>query len=255
MRVHSSYRLLFTLLILVGLLKPMRLVAQELPFTQRIYNWARYGVIDHQFARGKQVSVTNLLTGTCWVTSVRGEPVLITAAHILAIRPDDVPSEIGSYHFDANKRKHSLLRSTEISPIVGVLAEEVKDVGLLGDNVDCVILRPVRKETVSASKHIPLSSVFVKVGDVVSVSGYPGTAMEQTISTTVTAIALNGRFFALSQPLDAGYSGGVVLNAKKEAVGLVVTTDKKQTMALRISEESLIQAQWRPLPELKKQNY
>ena len=233
----------------------MPLSAQDLPQTQHIYTTVRYEIDDHQMNRGKQVSVTNLLTGSCWVTTVNNEPLIVTAAHNLALKPHYSVSKVGPYDFDLGKSRRSNLRAINTSTVVGLLAREIKEVGLLGNDTDCVLLRPTQQQMLAESRRIPLATTPVRAGDLVSVSGYPGTAMEKTPVLSVDSVALNGRFIALSQPLDAGYSGGVVLNANKEAVGVVISTDKKQAIVLLVSETMLRQATWKLTDSIKRQTF
>lgn len=216
--------------------------AQQLPHTQKLY-----ANIDLETKKPRSIggmvleTERKLITGTCWVVEVKGQPALVTAAHNLGLGPNFQPAL-------AAKAK---LLAVLVDPIIGVLAGKVEGVGAPPGNPDWVLLRPVDTSVLKGSQLHTLGKTAPKAGDTVTVIGFPDTAHEQRTTRTVTAVSLNNEFVVFNEPLEPGYSGGVVLNAKDQAIGVVVTTDKKQSTALLMNADSFSDLTWKPFEQVR----
>lgn len=228
---------------LILLLSALSLSAQTLPYTQRLYcNLALDYKVSPRVGRDYVHTIRELVTGTCWVVHFKGESLIITAAHNLGLGPNFVPAPL------ARAKPVALVSA----PHLGVLAYMVADVGLPKGNADWIALRPTESRALSCSLTIHLSETPSKVGESVTVIGFPDTAHEQRTERMITSISPANDFIIFNQPLEPGYSGGVVLNTKNQAVGLVVTTDRKQSTALLLSGENLAGLKWRPFKEMQE---
>jgi len=216
--------------------------AQSLPYTQRLYC-----NLTLEYWRTRPIgpayldSMKPLVAGTCWAVEAKGQTLLITAAHNLALGPN----------FITATPPRAKLLAIHVEPIVGLLAQPVSAVGMPLGVSDWVGLRPVDATVFKGSQILTLSKTVPKLGDSVTVIGFPDTAHEQRTTRTITALSPNNEFVVFNEPLEPGYSGGVVLNAKNQAVGVVVTTDKKQSNALLLSPEKLVSLQWKPFEQLR----
>ena len=220
--------------------------AQSLPDTQRLYcNLSFTYEVNPKFGRRYMKTVEGLVTGTCWAANINGQPVFFTAAHVLARGPNFIQKSL----------ERAELRSLEIKPIIGLLGYEVQAVGFPKGNPDWVALRPKDARVFKGSKIKELAKSAPKVGDSLLVIGFPDTAHEQRTERTITSISPNGEFIVFNQPLEPGYSGGVVLNGKNEAVGVVITSDAKQSIALILSPAMFSMLRWTPFKEVQTQNY
>ncbi|NBQ69172.1 MAG: serine protease [Nitrosomonadaceae bacterium] len=220
--------------------------AQSLPETQRLYCTlsATYEV-NPKLGRRYRKTIEELMTGTCWAANVNGQTVFFTAAHVLAHGPNFIPQPL----------ERSELESLEIKSVIGLLGHEVQAVGIPKGNPDWVALRPKDARAFNGSQIKELSKVAPKVGEVMRVIGFPDTAHEQRTERTITSISPTGDFIVFSQRLDSGYSGGVVLNARGEAAGVVVTTGKDQSTALLLTAERLNGLEWKSFNEVKTRNF
>lgn len=225
------------------ILSALSLSAQTLPYTQRLYcNLALDYTISARVGRDFVHPIRDLARGTCWVVHFKGESLIITAAHNLGLGPNFVPAPL-------YRAKSVALVS---APHLGVLAYTVADVGLPRGNADWIALRPTESRALACSLTIQLSDTPSKVGESVTVIGFPDTAHEQRIERMITFISPANDFIIFNQPLEPGYSGGVVLNTKNQAVGVVVTTGNKQSTALLLNGENIADLKWRPFKEMQK---
>lgn len=233
-------------ILLFLLLSLLAAAAQNQPDTQRLYcNLSIRYEVNPRFGRRYKTTVEGLVTGTCWAANVNGQPVIFTAAHVLACGPNFTPQSL----------ERAELISLEIKPIIGLLGYEIQEVGFSKGNPDWVALRPKDVRAFKGSQLKELSMLAPKVGDSMTVIGFPDTAHEQRTERTVTSISPNGEFIVFNQPLDPGYSGGVVLNGQHEAVGVVVTTDHKQSNALVLSADMLKGVSWKRFEEIREQTF
>ena len=236
------------LALLLLLLSLMKVSAQNLPETQRLYcNLSVTYEVNppSPFKKRYMKTVEGLVTGTCWAANVNGQPVLFTAAHVLARGPN----------FSAPSLERGEPQSLKIKPIIGSLGYEVQAVSFPRGNLDWVALRPKDERVFKGSQIKELAKSAPKVGDSLLVIGFPDTAHEQRTERTITSISPNGEFIVFTQPLELGYSGGVALNGKNEAVGVVITSDAKQSIALILSPAMFSMLRWTPFKEVQTQNY
>lgn len=216
--------------------------AQIQPSTQRLYcNLTLEYWGTRPSGSGYLDSIKPLVTGTCWALEVKGQPVLITAAHNLGLGPN----------FLLKHPPRAKLLAVHCDPVIGLLGQPMSTVGLPVDNADWVALRPTDAAVFKDSKLHTLGKTVCNAGDTVTVIGFPETALEQRTTRTITAISPNREFMVFNQPLEPGYSGGVVLNGKHQAVGVVVTTDKKQSSALLLSSDKIASLQWKPFEQVR----
>ena len=224
------------------LLNLLNASAQSLPETQRLYcNLSVTYDVNPRFGRHYKKTIEGLVTGTCWAANVNGHPVLFTAAHVLARGPNFIVPSL--------ERAEPL--SLEITPVIGLLGNEILAVGFPKGNPDWVALRPKDARAFKVSQLKELSKIAPKVGDAMKVVGFPDTAHEQQTERRITSISPNGEFIVFNQLLEPGYSGGVVLNAKGQAVGVVVTSEEKQSTAILLSPAKLGALDWKPFEQLR----
>jgi hypothetical protein len=212
--------------------------------TQRIYNQLVYEVSSSGWLGKKQSYYTNIVTGSCWVLRGREGSVFITAAHNLAYGPRGTPSQIGSLKLEGSTK----LLSTKRSFVIGTLAYKPTEIGMLGPEEDVVLIQ-VEPGAYSQSRSIKLSKRNIKSGDQVTICGFPGTAHEKLQHSIITAVY--PKLIILNDPVDAGFSGGVVLNESGEAVGMITGTEEKQATAVVLTSDMLDQVQWTSLNQVK----
>jgi Trypsin-like peptidase domain len=223
------------------LLSALTVSAQTLPFTQRLYCNLTVGyTVTPRIGANYPHESKGLATGTCWVAKVHGGTVIVTAGHNLGLGPNFVPAPL------ARAKPVSVTRE----PLLGVLAYTVAKVGVPRGDADWVALLAKEPDAVACSQVLQFAEALPKVGEKVIVIGYPDTAHEQRTERTITTINPGSTFIVFNQPLEPGYSGGVVLNAKGEAVGVVITTDKKQSIALLLNAGSFDGLKWESLKEV-----
>lgn len=214
------------------------LSAQSLPETQRLYcNLSvTYEVKPSSpFKKPYLKTVEGMMKGTCWAANFNGQPVFLTAAHVLARGPN----------FMAPSLERGKPQSLEIKPIIGLLGYEVQTVGFPKGDLDWVALRPKDARAFKGSQIKELSKIAPKVGETMKVIGFPDTAHEQQTERKITSISPNGEFIIFNQGLEPGYSGGVVLNGKNQAVGVVVTSGERQSTAILLSPAKLGGLEWK----------
>lgn len=234
------------LALLLLLLSLLDASAQNLPETQRLYcNLSLTYEVNPRIGRRYMKTDEELRTGTCWAANVNGQPVLFTAAHVLAHGPNFIPKPLD----------RAELQSLEIKLVVGLLGYEVQAVGFPKGNPDWVAFRPKDARAFKGSQIKELSKVVPKVGEVMRVVGFPDTAHEQRTERTITSVSPNGEFIVFNQPLKPGYSGGVVLNGKSQAVGVVVTTGAEQSTAMLLSPARLGAIEWKPFEQLRSRQF
>lgn len=188
-------------------------------------------------------------TGSFWVADVNGQKVIVTAAHNIGLGLE--PTQIDDISLDDDNSLDSLT----IAPALGLLAFEIAEIGFPEPRADWIAIRPRQQTALMASKAIPLGDMLPQLGDQVRILGYPDTPHELEEMTTIAAIGANGDRLVLNKALEHGYSGGVVLNQKREAIGLVVTTEKKQSAALFISSAAFSKLNWKPFSAVKERKF
>ena len=216
--------------------------AQGQPSTQRLYcNLTLEYWRTRPSGSGYLDSTKALVTGTCWAVEVKGQPVLITAAHNLGLGPN----------FLLSHPPRAKLLAVHCDPVVGLLGQPLSAVGIPVGNPDWVGLRPVDVSVFKGSQLHTLGKTAPKAGDSVTVVGFPDTPHEQRATRTITAISPNNEFMVFNEPLEPGYSGGVVMTLKNQAIGVVSITDKKQSIALLLSSDKIASLQWKPFEQLR----
>lgn len=216
--------------------------AQQLPHTQKLYANFDLETMKPRTIGGVALGTERkLITGTCWVVETKGQPVMVTAAHNLGLGPNFQP-------ILAPKTK---LLAVGVNPIIGLLAGKVEVVGIPQGNPDWIVLRPVDASVLKGSRLHTLGKAALKAGESVTVIGFPDTAHEQRVTQTITAISPNNEFVVFTEPLEPGYSGGVVLNAKNQAVGVAVSTGTKQSIALLLSPDKITSLEWKPFEQVR----
>lgn len=229
-----------------------RVSAQDAPSTQRLFNEITFEIATKQYKYfDKQVTKKITVSGTFWKTTVNGDTFFLTAAHNLGLVPDSDVRQIDNIKIGADNR----LVSRTVHPLLGTLAYEPGDLCLLDSVGDVALIRPSNPDALKESQTITISSAIPRIGDPVTVLGFPSTAQEKAKETRVASINQAQHFFTLNDELDKGYSGGVVLDKNHNAVGLVITTDAKQSNAILLTPELLAQAKWKPFKELQRKDF
>ena len=161
--------LLFSMMLAVGMAFSQ---VQGDQHTQRLYNQITWRLITkNRILPDKSSVVPTTVTGTFWATELEREPVLVTAAHNLARGPNAVPKAVGDYKLEGNTKLVSILSQ----PVLGTLSYKVREVGFVGQANDLVLLRPENNEVFSNAQIIQLSRKTPKVGDNVTIYGFPNT--------------------------------------------------------------------------------
>ena len=225
------------LAILVLVLSLTSAPAQSRGYTQRLYcNFTLESLHAVTNVGVSLQSTTAAGAGTCWAVEVKGQNILVTAAHNLGCGPNFYP----------NLPSCGKLLSVHVECFVSPLAFKLREVGFPRGNPDWVALRPSDANAFKEAQVLKLSTTVPRLGEVVTVIGFPDTAHEQRTERTITAFGRDNQFIVFNQPLEPGYSGGVVLNSKQQAIALVVTSEAKQSTALLLSLNKLAAVEWKP---------
>jgi len=236
-------KLVKPLAILVLLLSLSSAPAQTRAYTQRLYcNLALEWLQDGTNGGKALQPTTAAVTGTCWAVEVKGQNILVTAAHTLGHGPNFNPVLVPG----------GKLLSVHIECFVSPLAFKLREVGFPRGNPDWVALRPSDAKAFKEAQVLKLSTTVPRLGEVVTVIGFPDTAHEQRTERTITAFSRDNEFIVFTQPLEPGYSGGVVLNSKQQAIALVVTSETKQSTALLLSLNKLAAVEWKPFELIQR---
>ena len=179
--------------------------------------------------------------GTYWAVMLDGSKIYVTAAHVLGLNTK--PTEIAGVKLDNQNGK---LLSVTGRAYMGTLAYTVQEIGQVSSLDDVAFLRPHEKNILDKVNEITLATKAPASGERVSVVGFPGTPYQQLTEMLVTSVHETEGFMVLNQPVDPGYSGGVVLNSSGQAYGVVVNTDQqsRQTTVIRLTPADLRQIQW-----------
>lgn len=192
--------------------------------------------------------------GSFWVVSLPGtkskERVLVTAAHNLGMGPT-LPAKVNDRIIGPRNK----LISVTVKPVLGTLAYGVTEVAEAGGDLDVIFLRPENNVVLEESTAMKLAAKSPKRGEKVTAHGFPGTAFSKAKETLVDGFSANNDYAILNDKLDPGYSGGVILNSAHEAVGLVVSTDDKQSTVLLLTPRVLADLKWKPFKDVQPRRF
>lgn len=185
------------------------------------------------------------IKGSFWAVQAGGDIILVTAAHVLGINWQ--PAQIDGHIID--NKKLGFLKGVTTRVLLGTLAYTPSRIGYVKGVNDAAFLLPKDQRMLNTVTPVALSDTPPISGERVRIVGYPGTPYPQTMEMIVTDVHENQGFFILNQPVDGGYSGGVVLNAAGKAYGVIVNTDpgNKQTTVLRITPATIQNIKWEPV--------
>ena len=137
--------------------------------------------------------------------------------------------------------------------MVGTLADRPKQVARLRkgeEEIDVALMRLDGGFAKEQLKALSLASHPPKEFETVRVVGFPSTSAQQPNSLTVSTVNSGDGFFVLNAPVDHGYSGGVVLNDRGEAYGVISGVDAKQTTVLLLNDEMVSHVQWQQADQM-----
>ncbi|NBR87972.1 MAG: serine protease [Proteobacteria bacterium] len=180
-------------------------------------------------------------TGSFWIASVNGEKHIVTAGHNLglmngrlAIAPQDASKVFGTY----------------AETLLGRYAYGVSSVGLPNSKADWVALKPEHPSVLERSRAFTLAEKSPEIGDRVQVWGFAGQPHPKNLSFTVVDVSEGKDFLTLNDRLPPGYSGGVVLNEKGEAVAVAVATKAEHSSALILNPAAFKALTWKPIQQI-----
>lgn len=198
---------------------------------------------------------------SAWALDVKGEAVLVTAAHCLGLNLS-VPGQINNeklqddgtikttqkYLIDDDCKP--LTRTTEV--VFGGLAFREKEIGTVSkdggntadDILDIAFVKPDDKAVFSDLRLLKPATKTLSVQDKVMVFGFPSTLSQQAKEVLVADVARDHGYCVLNEALDDGYSGGVVVNKDNEAVGVITNISKGQTTVLLLTSNVLDKIRW-----------
>lgn len=186
-------------------------------------------------------SSENIDSGTFWATSIQGRRVYVTAAHVLGIK-------LAIDSLDGNKvdNEKMTIIGRETRAYMGPIGYEVGRVGQVTNLVDIAFLEPKKEQMAKEIAPMPIAATVPRNGEKVSIVGYSKTESQQIEEVTITSVYEQEGFFILNRPVEAGFSGGPVINADGQVYGVIVSTDpeKKQTTVIRIKEEDIASIEW-----------
>lgn len=198
------------------------------------------------------------IRGSAWALDVKGEQVLVTAAHCLGLNvpmhstiANETLKKDGSIkterEYVISDECKALSRTTE--SVFGSLAFKAKDVGTVNkagsdDILDVAFVRPDDKAVFSDLRLLPMAKETVSVQEKVMVFGFPSTSSQQMKEVLVADVDRNHGYCVLNEALDEGYSGGIVVNKNGQSVGLITNVSKGQTTVLLLTPEVLGQIKW-----------
>ena len=200
--------------------------------------------------------------GSGWVIDFGGKKLLVTAAHTLGLNTCDftkakdcVEEEIAIEHCWVEKVK-SVDRKAEV--LVGGLAYRPEQVAWLrrnGDPIDAVIIMMENNAVFDGLKTFGLAERAPTEFEKVKIAGFPQTSEQQVDELTVSAVDEKQGLLTLNKAVKPGYSGGVVLNDKGEAYGVISGFVGEQTTVLLLSNSMLNGLEWQDPVQCLKRNF
>lgn len=232
----------------------------ERPAVQRIYTRCDWGLSvkgPHFWSGYDWKTSTSLLRGSFWVAQPSsGKPVLVTANHILkpyatlkdvkVITTDELASDSQTVvrKKEAVDNVNLILGSLNVSSNLTTLGYGIVRYGTVAGIPDLALLH-TDERVIARQKAFKLAARLPHSGEKVIVWGLPGVEpLQNRKSAEVNMV--QGTFFTINDPLDEGYSGGVVLNESGEAYGVVSTVTEKATTVYILNDEMLSRAEWLP---------
>ena len=202
--------------------------------------------------------------GSAWAVLVNGRPTLVTAAHNLGIsyRPSPIVDEAlddkgqtynrYTYPTDGNWQSGWVkyrVHSFQTTTLIGELAYRVKEFGVLAEKRgDVILIKPDDQAALSRLTPIPLAERLPKASDEVTCVGVRLTPMQRMRQVRVGYVDVSQQKFYLDAEMAQGWSGGVVLNSKNQALGVIVSTREGQTTVAALTPQMLSQIIWK-VPE------
>lgn len=180
-------------------------------------------------------------TGSFWIVSVNGEKHIVTAGHNLGL----MNGKLAVAPKDPGK-----VFSTYAETLLGRYAYGVSTVGLPNSKADWVALRPEHPSVLDRSRAFTLAEKSPEIGDRVQVWGFAGQPHPKNLSFTVVDVSEGKDFLTLNDRLPQGYSGGVVLNDKGEAVAVAVATKAEHSSALVLNPTAFKALTWKPIHQV-----
>lgn len=179
--------------------------------------------------------------GSFWIAAVNGEKHIVTAGHNLglldgrlAVVPKDAGKVLGTY----------------AETLLGRHAYGVSSVGFPSTKSDWVALKPEHPSVLERSRAFTLAEKTPSIGDRVQVWGFADQPHPKNLFFTVVDVSEGKDFLTLSDRLPSGYSGGVVLNDKGEAVAVAVATKAEHSTALILTPAAFKTLAWKPVHQV-----
>jgi len=192
-------------------------------------------------------------SGSGWVLSGSSGDVMVTAAHVIQLNTS--PASVDGRNVDG---KYAWISERKITCLVGGLAFqptefaplELKPSHAPAQPLDLVLLRFAKREALKGLKEYRMADRLPKLGEKVTAIGLPSTDFPQPAEISVVHVEIGAGFFVLNESLPPGYSGGVVIDEKGRALGVVTGQTNKQTTVLMINNALVRTANYRRFNEL-----
>lgn len=212
--------------------------AQSQQFVQRLYTEFSW---ETSTPTRRLAFKRETVTGSFWIVSVNGEKHIVTAGHNLGL----IDGKLAVVPKDAGK-----VFSTYAETLLGRYAYGVNSVGLPNSKADWVALKPEHPSVLDRSRSFTLAEKTPGIGDRVQVWGFAGQPHPKNLSFTVVDVSEGKDFLTLNDRLPSGYSGGVVLNDKDEAVAVAVSTKVEHSTALILKHAAFKALTWKPMRQV-----
>jgi hypothetical protein len=200
--------------------------------------------------------VEEAFTGTFWPVFANGETIYVTAKHVVLPPP---PSLIRDEPIDGTNRK---IVSSETSAYLGRLAEDVGWIGVVENLQDVAFLRAERNVAFIPGAPFVFATNAPRVGEEVKVVGFPSDSEtrsapnQQVEKYLVASVHEDQGYFTLNRPINAGFSGGPVVNSENGVYGVVSCgdTNNTQTTVMRLKQDQVASIHWKPVSEFGSQS-
>lgn len=182
-------------------------------------------------------------TGTAWATELRGKPILVTAGHVIGTFGESVldtktQASLAGFH-----------RTRQVSEVIlGGVGAAPKEIALPKSESDIALIIPGSSAVFSGLKIYPLANRLPALFESVRAIGFPnGAVFAKQENSTVMSVLVKAGFFVLNEPLESGFSGGVVIDAEGRALGVIANIEKSldgasgSTTVLALNREMLEQ--------------
>jgi hypothetical protein len=195
-------------------------------------------------------------TGTYWPVFASGETLYVTAKHVVL---PPLPTAILNEPIDGTNSK---IVGVETRAYLGRLAEVVGSVGIVDNLQDVAFLRPERSAAFIPGSPFSFATNAPRVGEVVQVFGFPSESGTHSAPTQqieeylIASVHEDQGYFTLNRPVNAGFSGGPVVNSQNGVYGVVSCgdTNNTQTTVMRLKQDHLASIHWKPMSEFGSQS-